>query len=322
MVKCKPKILESTETTMETILISGGTGLVGSELCKKLRAGGYRVAVLSRSGRPDAELPGYRWDPVSGEIEKEALEKADYIIHLAGAGIADRRWTAKRKKLIIDSRVKTGRLLFEKVKENNTKLKAFISASAVGYYGAVSSERVFCETDPPAADFLGETCRQWEEAADSFAEAGIRTVKIRTSVVLSARGGALVKMARPVKLGLGSAIGSGRQYLPWIHLDDLCGIYLKAVEDTAMNGAYNATAPEHISNRDFTRTLARVLDKPYFLPHVPELVLKILFGRMSSMLLKGSRVSADKIRSAGYSFLFPGLEPALTNLLAPEQSAG
>ena len=214
---------------MATILITGGTGLVGIHLCRKLKEKGYNISILSRANKQDTEIPTYVWDIDNKEIEKEAIETADYVIHLAGANIGDKRWTTKRRQLIIDSRVKTGELIFDKTKESKIKLKAFISASAIGYYGTITSDKIFCETDLPSNDFLGETCRQWEQSADRFEELGIRTVKIRTGVALTKQGGALAKMITPVKMGIGSAIGNGKQYLPWIHIDDLCGIYIKAI---------------------------------------------------------------------------------------------
>ena len=300
--------------TLETILISGGNGYVGRHLCRKLKEKGYRVTVLSRATKQVSEFHHYFWDSDKNEIEKEAIETADYIIHLAGANIGDKRWTSKRKQLILYSRVKTSQLIFNKVKENKSKLKAFISASAIGYYGTITANEIFSETDEASHDFLGETCRQWEESADRFQKSGIRTVKIRTAVVLTKHGGVLAKMLTPVKLGIGAAIGTGQQYLPWIHIDDLCGIYIKAIVDIGMNGAYNAVAPDHKTNREFIKTLALVLKKPFWFPNVPEILMKILFGKMSEMLLKGSRVSSDKIKAAGYSFLFPQLEEALIDL--------
>lgn len=300
---------------MLTILISGGTGLVGKHLSEKLKEKGYRVAVLSRTSKKDIDIPTFAWDIEKKQIDKEAIETADCIIHLAGAAIAEKRWTEKRKQLIIDSRVKSGQLIFDNVKENKNKLKIFISASAIGYYGAITSDKVFTETDPPANDFLGETCKQWEQSVDKFEELGIRTVKIRTGVVLSKQGGALEKMMTTVKMGIGSALGSGKQYMPWIHIDDLCGIYIKAIENTQMNGVYNAVAPDHKTNMDYVKILARLLKKPLWLPNVPSIALKIIFGSMSEIILKGSRVSSEKIRAAGYNFLFPDLESALTDLV-------
>jgi uncharacterized protein (TIGR01777 family) len=300
---------------METIIISGGTGLIGKHLCKKLKDKGYNVYILSRTIRQVTNVSTYFWDVDKKVIENEAIETADYIIHLAGANIGDKRWTEKRRQLIIESRVKSGQLIFEKIKENKNKLKAFISASAIGYYGTTTTDKIFSETDPPSDDFLGETCRQWEQSADNFEKLGIRTVKIRTGVVLTKQGGALTRMITPVKLGIGSALGNGRQFMPWIHIDDLCGIYIKAVGDTQMNGAYNAVSPDHKTNRVFTETLARVLKKPFWFPDIPAFILKLIFGKMSEILLKGNKVSSEKIITAGYRFKFINLENALVDLL-------
>lgn len=273
---------------MATILITGGTGVIGKHLSEKFKEKGYSVAILSRVSRHDTDIRSYAWNIDKSEIEKLAIETADSIIHLAGANIGDKRWSNKRRQLIIDSRIKTGKLIFEKLKENKNKPKAFISASAIGFYGTITTNKIFSETDPPSSDFLGDTCRQWEQSADRFEELGIRTVKIRTGLVLTKQGGVLAKMILPINIGIGSAMGSGRQHMPWIHIDDLCGIYIKAVEDTEMTGAYNAVAPEHKTNKDFTKTLARVLKKPYWFPNIPALLLKLIFGKMSEILLKGS----------------------------------
>jgi len=300
---------------MDTVLISGGTGLVGRHLCKTLKDKGYHVCILSRVSKQDTDMQTYAWDPVKQEMEKEAVETADFIIHLAGAGIGDKRWTHKRKQLIVESRVKSAQLLYDATKNSNKKLKAFISASAIGYYGAITSDKIFSETDPPSNDFPGETCRQWEQAAERFEELGIRTVKIRTGVVLTKKGGALAKMMIPVKMGIGSAIGNGRQYLPWIHIQDLCAIYIKAIEDVQMKGAYNAVAPDHKTNSEFTGVLAAVLKRPFWFPNIPAVAMKLLFGKMSEMMLQGSRVSSEKIKTAGYNFLFPDLRNALKDLV-------
>ena len=299
---------------METILIAGGAGLIGTNLSGKLKEKGYNVLLLSRKSKRGNSYSVYSWNPNKSEIENEAIKRADYIINLAGAGIGDKRWTKKRRDLILDSRVKTSELIFNKIQETGKKPKAFITASGIGYYGANTSEKIFSETDQPAADFIGQICQQWEEAADLFEESGIRTVKIRTGIVLSKKGGALSRMAVPVKFWIGSALGSGKQYLPWIHIDDLCDIYVRAIEDAKMTGAFNAVAPQHVSNREFMRTLAQVMGKPFFFPAIPSVVLKLLFGKMSDILLYGSRISAEKIISAGYEFKFPGLANALKDL--------
>lgn len=299
---------------MATVLISGGTGLIGKHLTNRLREKGYQVAILSRSSKNDQQTSHYTWDISKGEIDKEAIAKADYIIHLAGVSVGDKRWTNNRKRQIIESRIKSGKLLYDEVKRQNKDIKAFISASAIGYYGTLTSDKVFIESDPPGNDFLGQTCRQWEDIADKFSDTEIRTVKIRIGVVLSERGGALSKMAMPIKYRFGSALGSGKQYIPWIHMDDLLEIYIKAIEDVEMQGAYNAVAPEHITNKKFTHTIASILKRRLWFLKVPAFVLKILFGQMSSILLEGSRVSSQKIQDAGYKFLYSGLEGALKHL--------
>lgn len=301
---------------MKTVLISGGSGLIGTHLAKKLRERGYNVAILSRNKKHNPEAIVYKWNPAAGTIEKEAILNADYIIHLAGENIFEGKWTNERKQAIIDSRVKTARLIFDKMIEYNARPSAFISASAVGYYGAVTSEQIFSETDPPANDFLGEVCRLWEEAADRFSTAGIRTVKIRTSPALSHDGGVLSKMIVPVRFGLGAALGSGNQYFPWIHIDDLCGIYIKAIEDETMQGSFNAVAPEHVTNEQITQAIAHALKKPFWLPNIPSWFLKLIFGEKAIMMLNGSRVSSEKIGQAGFVFQYPELRSALNSLLS------
>ncbi|MBN2664913.1 MAG: TIGR01777 family oxidoreductase [Bacteroidales bacterium] len=300
---------------MKNILITGGTGLIGKQLSKKLQEKGYNVALLSRRPVKDSGFRVYTWNPDSGVIDPEAISMADYIIHLAGAGLGDSRWTEKRKKEILDSRIKTAGLILDKLKESGKRPEAFISASGSGYYGAITSETIHVETDDPAADFIGEVCRRWEEAAGKIESLGIRTVILRTGIVLSKSGGALQRMALPAKLGIGSPLGSGRQYVPWIHIDDLCGIYIKAIEDQSMTGAYNSAAPEHVSNSRFMVTVSKVMGRPFFFPAIPSFAFRILFGEMSSILLKGSRVSSEKIISSGYSFKYPDLRSALKSLL-------
>ena len=300
---------------MTKVLITGGSGLVGRFLGKKLIEKGYHVSILSRNVLQSKNSNVYYWNPEKEEIDSDAIANTDYIIHLAGANIGEKRWTTKRKQVILDSRVKTAELLLKKINETKAKPKAFISASATGYYGAITSDNTFVETDIPANDFLGKTCLNWEESADKFAETGIRTVKIRTGLVLTKKGGALEKMLVPVKLGLGSPIGSGKQYMPWIHIDDLCNIYMKAIEDTKMEGVFNAVAPEHISNKEFVKTLADVLNKPFWFPNIPSFVLKIVFGEMSKIVLKGSKVSSEKIIKADYRFEFTNLKDAFDDLL-------
>ncbi len=300
---------------MEKILITGATGLVGRHLTKMLIDNGYSVAWLGRKSNHTGRIQTWFWDIENKAIDEGAFDSVDYIIHLAGAGIGDKWWTAKRRKEIRNSRIRSSKLIYDEVMRKKRHVKAFISASAIGYYGSNTSEKIFTETDPPAGDFLGETCRLWEEAADRFQESGIRTVKIRTGVVLTSSGGALPKLALPVKLGFGSHLGNGYQYVPWIHIDDLCGIFIKALEDTTMTGPYNAVALEHTTNRQLMKTIAGVLHRPMWFPPIPAFVLHLLLGEMSSMLLYGSRVAADRISSAGYEFRYRTLDSTLTHLL-------
>ena len=300
---------------MAKVLISGGTGAIGQRLARDLKIQGHEVGLLSRSDGRQAEFKTYFWDPVRNELDEEALEGCEYIIHLAGAGIADKAWTTKRKKEIIDSRVKSTDLLFNKVKELGTPLKAFVAASAVGYYGQVTSDRIFKEKNKAANDFVGKTCFLWEQASEQFEELGIRTVRLRIGIVLMEDAGALEQMAKPVRMGLGAVLGSGRQYLPWIHWKDLVSLFSKAMTDSRMKGPYNAVAPSFVTNEEFTRALGRVLGKPIWLPKAPGFVLKAILGERASLLLQGSRISAEKVIDSGFKFEYPELEPALKDLL-------
>lgn len=299
---------------MKNIVITGGTGLIGKHLSRKLVENNFNVTVISRKKNTGNNIKVALWNPDKNEIDTKAISSADYIIHLAGAGIGDKWWTKKRKKELLDSRVKTTELLLNTVRKSINKPEAFISSSAIGYYGAITSDRIFTENDPHANDFTGNLCKAWEETADKFASEGIRTVKIRTGIVLTAKGGALARMILPIKFFVSPALGNGRQYIPWIHIDDLCNIYIKAVTDPLIEGAYNAVAPEHKKNSEFVSSLAKSLRKPLFFPGAPSFLIKVLFGKMSEMLLTGSRVSCNKIRNAGYSFMFPDLDAALRNL--------
>ena len=304
---------------MKKVLITGGSGLIGRHLVPMLKEKDYSVRLLSRRPLHDNGTPSYLWDPEKGEIDPRALDEVDFIIHLAGLNIGEKRWTPSRKKLIVDSRVRSGELLLDRIKSRKQKLQAFITASAIGYYGSLSSDTVFEEDAPAANDFLGQTCQQWESIADRFEEFGVRPVKVRTGVVLAKKGGALSKLSLPVRLGVGAFLGSGKQYMPWIHIDDLCRIIIHILEDPKLSGAYNAVAPEHCSNSELTRKIARQLRRPLWLPRVPAGLLRLIFGEMSVMLLEGSRVSSEKVREAGFSFHYPELEKALADLIGPKK---
>ena len=295
---------------MEKVLITGGSGLIGRRLSFLLKSRGYEVRILSRSNNPKNNYKTFVWNVSEQYINDSAFEGLNHIIHLAGAGIADKRWSEKRKKEIIASRVASTNLLYNSVKRLKTPLNSFISASATGYYGAVTSETIFEEKDKPAKDFLGKVCSLWEDSIFQFNEIKIRTVALRTGIVLSKYGGALKKMRTPII----TSLGNGKQYMPWIHIDDLCELYIKAIEDEQFKGAFNAVSPEHISNLSFSKKISKIFNYPFLALGAPSLILQIVFGEMSTIILNGSRISANKIKQAGFKFKFENLEKALKNL--------
>jgi uncharacterized protein len=304
-----------------SVLITGGSGLVGNHLTKLLLKFGIKVSHLSRSGIPFSGVTVFKWDPEKKLIDPDALKGVNCIIHLAGANIGEKRWTEKRKKEIMGSRVNSAQFLYEIIKDNPNEIETFVSASAIGYYGSITSEKVFTEEDNPASDFLGTVCSRWEETAKSFTRLGLRVVIIRTAVVLDINDSALSRLIIPAKLGMIVRTGTGKQYFPWIHFADLCNIYYKAISDYSIAGAYNAVAPEHETNDSFMRTLARVMKRPVFLPPVPSFFLKLALGEMSDVAIKGSRVSGEKIILAGYNFLYPTLEKALVDIICNSKQA-
>ncbi len=294
---------------MLKVLITGGTGLIGQRLSKLLKSNNYEVRLLSRNENLNSEFKTFVWDIEKGYIDEKAFQDLDYIIHLAGAGIADKKWSEKRKKVIIDSRVKSTELLLHYTQKLHTPLKAFISSSAVGIYGSITSEIIFTEDDNPGNDYLAKVCKLWEDAIFEFEAESIRTVAVRTGIVLSKDGGALKKMNTPVI----TPLGDGLQYMPWIHIDDLCNLYLKAIKEEKMSGIFNGVAPEHESNKTFSKKLAKVFKKPFLPIGAPSFLLKALFGEMATILLNGSRVSADKVIEYNFEYKFPSLIEALNS---------
>ncbi|MFT5964508.1 MAG: hypothetical protein ACI9L6_001248 [Flavobacterium sp.] len=296
----------------KNVLITGGSGFVGKQLTVVLIDSGYTVSILSRSKRTNAvDIFYYTWDIENQLIEEEAVLKADYVIHLAGANIAEKRWTEKRKEIVINSRKRSAELILSVVKKHNKKLEAFISASGIGIYGAVNGEAICTENSRPADDFLGMVCQMWEAAADQFAQLGIRTVKVRTGLVVGKNDGFLNKLTPIFKLRLGSALGSGKQYMPWIYVEDLCDIYLEALKNPNMSGAFNAAINDNTTNDIFSKTLAKVYGYPIWLPNVPAFLLKLVMGEMSKLVLTGRRVSSDKIEGIGFNFKHRNLEDTL-----------
>lgn len=300
---------------MSTVLITGGTGLVGTSLSKMLVSKGYKVIILTRSAKPAQGNISYaKWDINKSIIDKDAIEQSDYIIHLAGAGVADKRWTDKRKKEIIDSRVKSSELLINTLKETNNTVQAVVSASATGWYGPDQKGKIFTETDPPNNDFLGETCRLWEQSIQPVKHLGKRLVILRTGIVLSNDGGAFVEFKKPMKAGIAGIIGRGKQEISWIHIDDICRMYIDAIENNNITGAYNAVT-DHVTNKELILRTARARKKPFIAIHVPEFALKLMLGEMSIEVLKSATVDSSKIKHAGFKFIYPTLDAALNELV-------
>jgi uncharacterized protein len=299
---------------IKNILITGASGLIGTRLTSLLHEKGYRIAHLSRTTR-SGNAHTFLWNVDKQQLDSAAIQPAHAIIHLAGAGIADKPWTKERKNEIISSRTLSTRLLYDELKKGNYQVRTFISASGIGYYGSDDSENLFTENDKIGNDFLADVVRRWEEAADQIAELGIRVVKIRIGVVLSERGGALQEIMRPVKFYAGAPLGSGKQYVSWIHLDDLCNLFIKTLEDETLQGVYNAVAPHPVTNKELTYAIAKALNKPVIIPAVPSFVLKILLGEMADLVLKGAKVSGQKIQSTGFRFKFEHIQDALKDLL-------
>ncbi|SEF81540.1 TIGR01777 family oxidoreductase [Flavobacterium urumqiense] len=301
----------------KNVLISGGSGFIGKHLTDLLIQKGYSVSILSRSEKQNTEeISYYKWDVANQFIEEDAVLKADYIVHLAGENIAEKRWTKKRKSEIIDSREQSTQLIYSVLKKNNKVLEAFVSASAIGIYGAINGKEICTEETPHANDFLGFTCYKWEESIDFIEYLRIRTVKIRTGLVLGKEDGFLKKLLPVFKCRLGAALGSGQQYMPWIHVDDLCNMYYHAIVTPTMVGPYNAAINDNTNNLIFSKTLAKVLGYSIWLPNVPAFLLRLAMGEMAKIVLTGKRVSSDKIENTGFHFKFKNLEEALKDCLA------
>jgi len=300
---------------MSTILIGGGTGLVGSRLSAILKSQGHTVLHLSRRKNLSAPYPAYQWDINAGTIDQAAVEQADYIINLAGAGIADARWTKARKQLIIDSRVKSTALLKQAVQACMTKPKAFISASAIGYYGD-RGEELLHENAAPGNGFLAESTQAWENAVSDFAQTGIRTAALRTGIVLSTKGGALEKTLIPYMFRVGSYFGNGQQWFSWIHIDDLCQMFIHALNKDSVEGFYNAASPNPARNKPFTKAIAQAKGIGALMLPAPEFMLRIPMGEMADVVFSSVKVSSEKIEATGFQFKYPDLVSALKDVLA------
>ena len=294
------------------ILLTGGTGLIGKTLTTQLLAKGYRVSHLSRKPGHDPQVRTFLWDVHKGEIDERCIDGVDIIIHLAGAGIADSRWTDERKKEIIDSRTKSIGLVYRLLGTKKHTVNTIISASAIGYYSDRGDE-LLTEDSPPNNDFMGRCCVEWEAVVDEGAKLDLRIVKFRTGVVLN-NGGALKQMALPVKLYVGSPMGSGKQWVPWIHWQDVVDMYLLAIENESFTGIYNMVAPNPVTNKQLVQAIAKQLHKPLWAPNIPAFLLKLLLGEMSTIVLGSTKVSPQKIEDAGFTFKYPDVRSALKQI--------
>lgn len=300
---------------MATVLIGGGTGLIGTRLSEILEEHGYTVEHLSRSENPDARFPAYAWDTVNGTIDEAAVARADYVINLAGAGIADKPWTDARKRIIIESRTKSTRLLLDTFRKLDKEPKAYLSSAAIGIYGDRGDEVMTEDSEPGKSGFLAESCKAWEQAIREVAATSTRTVALRIGVVLSTKGGALEKMLIPLKLRTATYFGDGSQWFSWIHIDDVCQMFLYALENENLEGFYNAVAPNPKTNKQFTEVLADAYGKSVVTVPAPAFALRLGMGEMADTVLGSTKVSAQKIQDVGFEFKFPELKPALQDLL-------
>ena len=305
---------------MQTVLITGGTGMIGKSLTTLFLEKGYKVILLTRKDKKSRRLnvSFAKWDVEKGTIDASAIQAANIIVHLAGEGVADKRWSVKRKQAIVDSRVQSGNLLVKALSENQHQVKTFIAASAIGWYGPDTETSLvngFVETDSSDNSYLGNTCQVWEQSTSAIATMGIRLVTLRIGIVFNKKGGALAEFIKPAKFGLATILGTGKQIVSWIHQQDLCRVIQYAIETPSLVGIYNAVAPEPISNKKLVLAIAKKTYPIYLPVYVPSFALKIILGEMSIEVLKSAKVSAQKIQAAGFVFDYPTVEEALTDLL-------
>lgn len=299
-------------------LVTGGSGLIGSEITRMLLKENDQVNWLSSSKKEQNGVTTYNWDLEKGTIENGCFEGVDTIIHLAGAGVADKKWTPAYKNLLITSRIDSTRLLFSELEKINNRPKVIIAASAIGIYGNLTAGETF-ENAAIGNSFLAELTQNWENEVDKMEQLGIRVVKLRIGIVLAAEGGFIKKVAAPAKFGFAAALGNGKMQTSWIHINDLANMFLFAVKNEQLHGAYNAVAPNPVSNYEITKQIAKALHKPFFLPNIPAFVLKLVFGEMTDMLLSSQYVSSKKIQEAGFSFKYKTIQEALNNILAAKK---
>lgn len=299
---------------MKSILITGGTGLLGKLLTKELQNQGHTVSVLSRHPDSVKDVKAFYWNVDHQEIDKRCLDGVDTIIHLAGAGIADKKWTEKRKQELISSRVDSIGLLYKLIEETKSSVNSIISASAVGYYGDRKEEILF-EDSAKGEGFLPDCCEQWETAVDKGTEMGLRVVKIRIGLLLTSKGGVLEPFKKMVNSFTAMKFGNGKQWMPWIHADDLVGMFSYAVNEEDISGVFNASAPSPVRNKEFVKVLSKVLEKPFWPFAVPGFFFKILLGERDELILMSNRTSSKKIQDNGFNFKYLDLREAFKDLM-------
>jgi uncharacterized protein (TIGR01777 family) len=295
---------------MKNILITGGSGLVGKKITQLLERKGYAVAWLSRNPSKNSQK-SFSWNVEKQQIDPEAILWADGIIHLAGEGVADKRWTEARKKAILESRTQSTSLLFQAMEKSQKRPEVFVSASAVGYYGFNTGDETVDEHSSAGNDFLAKVVIAWENEVQKIEKLGIRTVLLRIGIVLDNTGGALVEMLKPP---VAAPLGSGKQWMSWICIDDLARMFLFALEKEEVKGIYNAVGPKPATNEELTQKAAKKVGKPFVGIGVPSFALKLVLGEMAQMVLGGNKVSSKKIRDAGFEFRYPNLEEALEKI--------
>jgi uncharacterized protein len=294
---------------MEKILITGGSGMLGTRLTRLLLKEGYRVAHLGRSRNSRNPVKVWLWDTHRKYIEEGALDGVDYIIHLAGEGIADGKWSDERKRSILRSRIDGPQLLFEKLRERNQRIKGFFSASGINIFDS-KSDAIHAEDDEPGKGFVSDVVVQWENSAHRFDD-DCRVVCFRFGMLLDRNDGAIPRIGFPVQFGLGAAVGSGKQWTPWLHAEDAARCFVFGLKNENLKGNFNAVAPQHITNMELTKALGRAMKMPVFLPNVPAFFIRMAFGEMSQLVLEGSRASSEKLVNSGFTFLYPDIDTAL-----------
>ena len=304
---------------MDTVIITGGTGLIGTALSKFLLSHGFQVIILSRNPKAHrSSMPGIyyaSWNIDEQSANEEAFQKAKYVIHLAGAGVADKPWTVNRKKEIVESRTRSSTLLIKVMSRIPNEIVSVVSASAIGWYKQNLSGQAV-ETDPSDPGFLGETCRAWENSILPVTSLGKRLVILRTGIVLSNEGGAFPEFMKPVRYGIAGILGNGKQMISWIHIEDICRLYMEAMTNASWSGVYNAVTPNPVNNRTFTVDLAKKMKGSFYIPiPVPNFILRLMLGERSEEILKNSNISSNKLKQQGFQFIYPTIDAAFGDLI-------